>query len=299
MNDAKKTSREPGRIAVAKTWKLFIGGAFPRSESGRSTRVVGPGGDFETNVCLASRKDLRNAVEAAESARSGWQNRTGYNRGQILHRIAEMAECRHREIVDAIIATGSVTRRVAAEEADRSIDRLVSHAGWTDKVEQVLGCRNSVAGPYHNMSIPEPIGVVGVVAPDQPSLLGLVSMIGSAIATGNVVVAVVSESNPLPGLLLGELFATSDVPAGVVNLLSGSRKELLPHLSTHRGLGAVVAAGLTRAQRRALQEGGVDSLTRVHPAMDDHPFDGTDFWTTPRALMPFVETKTIWHPIGG
>ena len=298
MKDPKKTGKDSKRITVAKTWKLFIGGSFPRSESGRATRIEGARGGFETNVCRASRKDLRNAVEAAEASRDGWQARTGYNRGQILHRIAEIAECRHEEITDALVATGTTTRTKAKAETGLAIDRLVSCAGWTDKVEQVLGCRNSVAGPYHNMSIPEPIGVVAVIAPDEPSLLGLVSMVGAALATGNVVVALVSEKNPLPGLLLGELCATSDVPGGVVNLLSGLKRELLPHFGTHRGLTAVVAAGLNRGQRRLLQEGGVDSLTRVHPAMEEHPFEDQEFWTSPRALMPFVETKTIWHPVG-
>ena len=292
-------TKEPKRITVEKTWKLFMGGAFPRSESGRSIEITDERGRFQAHVCRASRKDFRNAVEAAEKAAEGWSARTGYNRGQILHRMAEMAESRREEIIDTLSATGDLTRRAAGLETDQSIDRLICLAGWTDKVEQVLGCRNPVAGPYHNMSIPEPIGVVAVASPDQPSLLGLVSLIGPALATGNVVVALVSEHNPLPGLLLGELCATSDVPGGVINLLSGERKELLPHMATHRGLGAVVGAGLTKRQRTMLKEGGVDSLTRVHPQMDDHPFAGDDFWTSPRVLATFTEVKTMWHPIGG
>jgi len=293
------SSKETSRITVEKTWKLFMGGAFPRSESGRSIEVTDEQGRFKAHVCRASRKDFRNAVEAAAKAASGWSARSGYNRGQILHRMAEMAECRREEIIDTLAATGSLTRRAAGQEADRTIDRLICFAGWTDKVEQVLGCRNPVAGPYHNMSIPEPIGVVSIVAPDDPSLLGLVSLIAPALATGNVVVALVSEANPLPGLLLGELCATSDVPAGVINLLSGRKTELLPHVATHRGLGAVVGSGLSRRQRTLLKEGGVDPLMRVHPAMDSHPFEDDTFWTSPRVLTPFTEVKTMWHPVGG
>ena len=293
------TSKEQNRVTVEKTWKLFMGGAFPRSESGRSIEVTDGSGRFKAHVCRASRKDFRNAVEAAEKAANGWQSRTGYNRGQILHRMAEMAECRRAEIIDALVATGSMTRAAAGRETDLTIDRLICFAGWTDKVEQVLGCRNPVAGPYHNMSIPEPIGVVGVIAPEEPSLLGLISMIAPALATGNVVVALVSEGNPLPGLLMGEVCATSDVPGGVINLLSGERKELIPHIATHRGLGAVVAAGLSKSQKTKLKEGGVDSLVRVDPSMDSHSFEDDEFWTSPRSLMPFIEVKTMWHPVGG
>lgn len=293
------SSKEHNRVTVEKTWKLFMGGAFPRSESGRSLEVTDGEGRFKAHVCRSSRKDFRNAVEAAEKASAGWQGRSGYNRGQILHRMAEMAECRKEEIIDTLMATGDLNRREATLETELTIDRLICFAGWTDKVEQVLGCRNPVAGPYHNMSIPEPIGVVAVVAPKESALLGLISMIAPALATGNVVVALVSEENPLPGLLLGEVCATSDVPAGVINLLSGERAELLPHISTHRGLGAVVAAGLSRSQKTQLKEGGVDSLMRVNPTMDANEFTDEAFWTSPRALMPFIEVKTMWHPVGG
>ena len=295
---SKMSTQDTRRIGVAKTWKLFMGGAFPRTESGRSIELLGESGELVAHICRASRKDLRNAVEMANGAASGWSGRSGYNRGQILHRIAEMMEARKSEFIDALRATGTVTMKDARNETETTIDRMVSLAGWCDKVEQVLGCRNPVAGPYHNMSIPEPLGVVGMLAPADRSLLGLTSMLAPALATGNVVVALTSEKNPIPGLLLGEICATSDVPAGVVNILSGQVKELLPHFATHRAFGAVVAAGLTPAGRRRLQEGAVDALVRVHPMMDDVDIDDDGHWTSPRVLMPFVETKTIWHPVG-
>lgn len=290
--------RKSNRVGVAKTWKLYIGGAFPRSESGRSMEVHDKSGRINAHVCRASRKDLRNAVEKATDACEGWANRTGYNRGQILYRMAEMAEGRKEELVEAIRDCGGGTLQEARRETIASIDRLVSMAGWTDKVEQVLGCRNPVAGPYHNMSIPEPIGVVGIIAPKTPSLLGLISMIAPAIATGNVVVALGSEPHPMATVLFGEICATSDMPGGVINLLTGSVKELLPHFATHRGFGSVAAAGLNASERKELQIGGIDALTRVHPKMDSHAFEDDDFWISPRVLTPFVEIKTMWHPIG-
>ena len=291
-------TRDAKRIGVAKTWKLFMGGAFPRTESGRSIELLAEGGHLVAHICRGSRKDLRNAVEFANGASSGWAKRSGYNRGQILHRIAEMMEARKSEFVDAVRATGTVSLTDARRETETTIDRMVAMAGWCDKVEQVLGCRNPVAGPYHNMSIPEPLGIVGMIAPAAPSLVGLTSMMAPALATGNVVVALASERNPIPGLLLGEICATSDVPAGVVNILSGEVKELLPHIATHRAFGAIVAAGLAASRRRTLQEGAVDALVRVHPTMDAVDFEDERHWTSPKVLMPFVETKTIWHPVG-
>ncbi len=292
------STRDAKRIEVAKTWKLFMGGAFPRTESGRSIELLSETGELVAHICRASRKDVRNAVEMANGASSGWAKRTGYNRGQILHRIAEMMEARKSEFIDALRSTGTMNSKDAGHETDVTIDRMVSMAGWCDKVEQVLGCRNPVAGPYHNMSIPESMGVVGMIAPASCSLLGLTSMLAPALATGNVVVALASETNPIPGLLLGEICATSDVPGGVVNILSGQVKELLPHFATHRAFGGVVAAGLTPARRRILQEGAVDALVRVHPMLDVVAFDDDEHWTSPKVLMPFVETKTIWHPVG-
>lgn len=293
------STQKSNRVEVVKTWKLYMGGAFPRSESGRTLDVRDKSDRLIAHVCRASRKDVRDAVEKATSAAEGWATRSGYNRGQILYRMAEMAEGRREELIQAICATGDYTLAQARNETDSAIDRLVSFAGWTDKVEQVLGCRNPVAGPYHNMSIPEPLGVVGIIASASHPLLGLISMTCAALATGNVVVALGSEANPLPTVLFGEICATSDVPAGAVNLLTGSVKELLPHMSTHRGFRAVAAAGLSPKARKELQVGGIDALTRVHPEMDTSPFDDNDFWHSPRALTPFVEIKTMWHPVGG
>ena len=292
------STRESNRIEVIKTWKLYIGGAFPRSESGRTMDVRDKSDQLVAHVCRASRKDLRDAVEKATAAASGWASRSGYNRGQILYRMAEMAEGRREELVHSICQSGQYTLAQARRETNASIDRLVSIAGWTDKVEQVLGCRNPVAGPYHNMSIPEPMGVVGIIAPRSAPLLGLISMLAPAIATGNTVVALGSETCPLPTVLLGEICATSDVPAGVVNLLTGDLKELLPHIANHRGFRAIAAAGLAAKARKELQIGGIDGLIRIHPSMDTHSFDDDDYWHSPRALTPFVETKTLWHPVG-
>jgi acyl-CoA reductase-like NAD-dependent aldehyde dehydrogenase len=286
------------RIEVVKTWKLYMGGGFPRSESGRSTEVVNASGRTVGHVCRASRKDLRDAIDTARKASEGWARRSGYNRGQILYRMAEMAEGRRDELARAIVDCGGGSTAEARRETDATIDRLVSMAGWTDKVDQVHGCRNQIAGSFHNMSIPEPVGVVGVIAPKKPSLLGLVSLIAPALATGSVVVALGSEPHPIPTVLLGEICATSDVPAGVVNLLTGKTGELLPHFANHRNLDAVMAAGLRASQRKDLQVGAVDALTRTRPALDMRPFDDDEYWTSPAILAPYLEIKTLWHPIG-
>lgn len=295
MSKPTKTTRD--RIEVQKTWKLFIGGAFPRSESGRTTIVLDSKGRELAHVCRASRKDLREAVEKATTASAGWAARSAYNRGQILYRLAEMAEGRADEFINAMMQTG-LTRTEARNETNTSVDRLVSMAGWTDKIEQVLGCRNPVAGPYHNMTIPEPIGVVGVIAPRSPGLLGLVSLIAPAIASGNTVVALGSENAPIPTLLFGELCATSDVPGGVVNLLTGKRSELLSHFSMHRGFNALIGAGLSKKMRTEMTHNAIDSMTRTHLALESYGFDDS-FWTSPAVFAPFIETKTMWHPVGG
>ena len=293
------TSKNNNRIEVVKTWKLYMGGAFPRSESGRSVEVLSTSGRTVGHVCRASRKDLRDAIEIARKASEGWACRSGYNRGQIIYRMAEMAEGRRDELTRAIVDSGGGTTAEARRETDATIDRLVSMAGWTDKIDQVHGCRNQVAGSFHNMSIPEPVGVVGVIAPKKPSLLGLVSLIAPALATGSTVVALGSEPHPIPTVLLGEICATSDVPAGVVNLLTGQTKELLPHFANHRNLDAVVAAGLRAGQRKELQVGAVDALTRTMPSMDTKPFEDEDFWTSPAILASYLEIKALWHPVGG
>jgi acyl-CoA reductase-like NAD-dependent aldehyde dehydrogenase len=271
-------SERPERIAVRKTYKLFIGGAFPRSESGRSYPVIGP--DGIVNAALASRKDLRDSVVAARKAFPGWAGATAYNRGQVLYRVAELLEERRAQF--------------DPDEIDQAIDRWVWYAGWSDKFAQVVGGTNPVSGPYFNFSLPEPSGVIGVLAPQDSGLLGLISVLAPVIATGNTAVVVASEANPLTAILLAEVLATSDVPGGVVNLLTGSSAELAPWLASHRDVNAIDLTGAAPADRRALQISAADNVKRVYaPAVED--------WATDpgiRRLRAFVETKTVWHPIG-
>ncbi len=285
------------RLDVTKTWKLFINGGFPRSESGRSMPVRDAEDATIAHVCRASRKDLRDAVEAARKAQSGWANRSAYNRGQIMYRMAEMLEGKREEFADSIRETTGITTAEARIEVDTSIDRLVCFAGWCDKFQQVLGCANPVASSHYNFTVPSPTGVVAEISPNEPPLLALVSLLAPAMAAGNTVVALGSEKYPLPTAMLGEVLATSDVPAGVVNLLTGKRSELIEHVSQHREVNAINAAGLTAAHRRILQLGSADNLKRVHHAkraMDDW-FD-SDACESPWEIEPFVEMKTIWHP---
>lgn len=299
------------RLEVTKTYKLFIGGAFPRSESGRSIAISDHGGGVAAHISHASRKDLRDAVEAARKAQSGWANATAYNRGQVLYRMAEMLEGKRHEFV-ALIGEGTKVRRHAGAkgkkkademalspewEVEAAIDRLVCFGGWADKYSQVLGCNNPVAGPYYNFTVPEPTGVVGVVAPDEPSLLGLISLIAPVLCSGNTVVALASQVNPLPGAVLGEVCATSDVPAGVINLLTGVREELASHFSSHRDIDALHAAGLTPDQARVLREGAADNVKRVTVREGVNWLDD-QACTSPWWIEPFVEMKTIWHPSG-
>lgn len=303
------------RLEVAKTYKLFIGGAFPRSESGRSIPVTGAGGRILAHIAHASRKDLRDAVEAARKAQPGWAAATAYNRGQILYRMAEMLEGKKAEFAEVLGGAagrgragskaakprGATAERRATQGATReveaAIDRLVCFGGWADKYAQVLGCNNPVAGPFYNFTVPEPTGVVGVVAPDSPALLGLVSLIAPAICAGNTVVALGSEASPLPAAILGEVCATSDVPAGVVNILTGRREELVPHFSSHRDIDAVLAAGVSAEEARALKEGSAGNLKRV-TILEPNDWYDTDECHSPWRIEPLVEMKTIWHPSG-
>src|SRR3954452_24175224 len=229
------------RLSVRKTYKLYIGGAFPRSESGRSYTVDDAKGNFLANASRASRKDVRDAVVAARKAQSGWAGRTPYNRGQILYRVAEMLEGRREQFTEEVRATG-LTKAAARTEVDAAVDRWVWYAGWADKIAQVTGSANPVSGPFFNFSTPEPTGVVGVVAPDSP-LLGLVSVIAPVIVTGNAAVIVASEPAPLPAITLAEVLATSDLPGGVVNLLTGHRSELAPWLASHQDVNALDLTG--------------------------------------------------------
>ena len=284
------------RIGVRKTHKLVIGGAFPRSESGRTYEVATATGDFWSNASKASRKDARNAVIAARTGFSKWSAATAYNRGQVLYRIAEVMEDRRAQFIDEVMAGEGVDEAAARQQVDAAIDRWVWYAGWTDKIAQALGTANPVAGPYFNFSIPEPSGVVACVAPQASSLLGLVSVIAPVIASGNSVVAMASTERPIPAITLAEVMATSDVPAGVVNLLTGDPAEMLPWLASHADVNAVDLTGVTdrdlaiSAEREAA--GTIKRVLRPGPAADWDADPGMD------RLRTFVEIKTVWHPMG-
>jgi acyl-CoA reductase-like NAD-dependent aldehyde dehydrogenase len=263
-----------GRLPVRKTYKLYIGGAFPRSESGRTYEAEGQ------NVALASRKDARDAVSAARAAQPKWAGATPYNRGQVLYRIAEMMESRAAELAE--LSSGR-------DEVDRAIDRWVWYAGFADKLAQVLGSSNPVAGPYFNFTVPEPTGVVAVVAPEEPPLLGLVSRIAPALVGGNAVVAIASEGRPLAAVELAEALATSDVPGGVVNLLTGRRAELAPWLASHMDVNAIDLTGADGLQAD-LERAAADNVKRVVTGSPDSQ--------SLYEISSFLELKTIWHPIG-
>lgn len=314
-------------LDITKTYKLFIDGKFPRSESGRTLVVTSIDGQTLAHVCRASRKDVRDAVTAARKALPGWLNATAYNRGQILYRMAEMIEGKRGEFVELLKsgtpstgpardakkkratgkalarASGSSGLRFSAEDEVRcAIDRLIGYAGWSDKFQQVLGCNNPVAGPYYNFTVPQATGVVGVLAPDEPGLLGLISLIAPALVAGNTVVALGGGGMGAGGggaslatTVLGEVLATSDLPPGVVNLLTGLRDELAPIFASHRDIDAIHAAGVTDDQARILREGAAENVKRVtirsgidwfNDAACEHPW-----W-----IERFVEFKTIWHP---
>jgi acyl-CoA reductase-like NAD-dependent aldehyde dehydrogenase len=283
------------RLAVRKTYKLFIGGAFPRSESGRSYAVTSTGGDFLANAALASRKDVRDAVRAARAAFGKWSTATAYNRGQILYRIAEMLEGRRAQFVEEVAASEGAAD--AGSIVDAAIDRWVWYAGWADKIAQVYGNANPVAGPYFNLSSPEPTGVVGVVAPQDSSLLGLVGALAPVIVTGNTAVVLAAQDRPLPAITLAEVLATSDLPAGVVNLLTGRVTETAPWLASHMDVNGLDLAGVADpALATGLERAAADNLKRVlRPAAD--PVD----WAAdpgPARMISFLETKTVWHPKG-
>jgi acyl-CoA reductase-like NAD-dependent aldehyde dehydrogenase len=286
------------RLNIRKTYKLYINGEFPRSESGRSYAVTGEGGTLLANASRGSRKDLRNAVQAARKAQGGWSGKTAYNRGQILYRIAEVCEARAAELVDELRRAGS-TAAEARREVDAVIDRWVYYAGWSDKYPQVFGSVNPVAGPYYNFTVPEPTGVVGVVAPESPSLLGLVSRIAPAIVGGNVVVALTSESTPLPAITLAECFETSDVPAGVINLLSGVKTELIPWLAAHMDVNAIDTTGVAADAVAKVQQTAAENVKRVvHFDAAKAGWDDARLSQSPYAIFEFQEMKTVWHPMG-
>jgi acyl-CoA reductase-like NAD-dependent aldehyde dehydrogenase len=288
---------ETTRLSVRKTYKLFIGGAFPRSESGRSYPVSDAGGKFLANAALASRKDARDAVVAARAAFNGWSRATAYNRGQILYRVAEMLEGRRDQFVAEVAAAEGVDDVQARRSTEAAIDRWVWYAGWADKLAQVVGSSNPVAGPFFDFSVPEPTGVVAVVAPPHSSLLGLVSVIAPVIVTGNTAVVVASEGRPLPAITLTEVLATSDLPGGVVNLLTGKVAEIAPWLASHADVNALDLTGAPTTLAADLERAAADNLKRVLRADDD----GEPDWSTDPGLTrmtAFLETKTVWHPIG-
>ena len=288
---------EPARLAVRKTYKLYIGGAFPRSESGRVYPVTSSTGDLLAQAAQASRKDVRDAVVAARAAFAGWSGATAYNRGQVIYRIAEMLEGRRDQFAAEVAAAEGIAVGAAAGAVDAAVDRLVWYAGWTDKYAQITGGANPVSGPYINYSVPEPSGVIGVLAPQQSSLLGLVSVVAPVIAMGNTCVVVSSFDRPLPAISLAEALGTSDLPGGVVNLLSGSAAELGPWLASHRDVNGIDITGADAGARADLLRTASDTVKRTYS-----PAGATDEdWAaepTLRRMATFVETKTVWHPLG-
>ncbi|MGP1347084.1 MAG: aldehyde dehydrogenase family protein [Phycisphaerales bacterium] len=294
----------PDRLPIIKTHKLFINAQYPRSESGRAIPVHAPGAKSPAAyVAHASRKDLRAAVEAARAAQPAWAARDAYNRAQILYRMAEMIEGKRAEFRDAIPLTTRPTDNPTGcpltpdDEISAAVDRLVAFAGWADKFAQVLGCQNPVAGPYHNFTIPEPVGLTAIVTPDTPALLALITLLAPAIAVGNTTIAIVSDAHPVPAAILAEACNTADVPPGVINLLTAQRAELIPWIASHRDIDAIIAANMDSATTKALRDGAAENLKRVTVrtiAEDD--------WLSPRAcespacIEPAVEFKTIWHP---
>jgi acyl-CoA reductase-like NAD-dependent aldehyde dehydrogenase len=290
-------TRTPARAEIRKTYKLYIGGRFPRSESGRSYEVTDARGRFWANASQGSRKDARDAVVAARGAFAGWAGATAYNRGQVLYRVAELMEGRRAQFVDEVARGEGLSRAQAERVVSAAIDRWVWYAGWTDKVAQVAGGANPVAGPYFNLSAPEPTGVVAVLAPQDSSLLGLVGVIAPPLVTGNTVVVVSSRERPLPAVTLSEVLATSDVPGGVVNVITGDAAEVAPWLASHSDVNALDLAGAAHLDWPALEAAAAGTLKRVLRPRDG----GTDWSATPAGparILKFTETKTVWHPKG-
>ena len=285
------------RLAVLKTWKLFIKGSFPRSESGRTLPLHNKDGELIAHLSHASRKDLREAIESARGAFPGWSGSTAYLRSQIIYRLAEMLEGRRSELSDALRSTSGVSKKKADTEVSASIDRTVSWAGWCDKFPMVLGSRNPVAGPYHNFSMPEPSGVCVAVQgiAEQHSLLGFMLLVLPPLCTGNAVVAVANTEHPLAALLVAEVAPTADIPPGVLNVITGDAKELAGWIASHRDVDSVHAIA-DEAIAATLRAGAAENLKRVQILSVDEDFMDNDRWTNPRRLAPFVETKTVWHP---
>lgn len=283
------------RVSVAKTYKLYIGGAFPRSESGRSYPVSDSKGGFLANAAQGSRKDARDAVAAARKAFPGWSGATAYNRGQVLYRVAEVLEGRREQFITEVAASEGVPVKKAQSLVDTAIDRWVWYAGWTDKIAAVLGSSNPVAGPYFSFSTPEPTGVVAVLAPQQSSLLGLVSVIAPVIASGNTCVVITSQERPLPAITLSEVLATSDVPGGVVNIITGRTAEIAPWLASHGDVNALDLTGAPESLRADLERSAAGTVKRVLRNKVSEDFTQVPDLSRIRA---YLETKTVWHPMG-
>jgi len=278
------------RLEVKKTYKLYIGGSFPRSESGRTYEIRGKDGAFIANACLASRKDLKDAVVAARSAQASWAGATAYNRGQILYRIAEMMEGRRDQFINEICAADGISPKDAAKEVMAAIDRWVWYAGWSDKLSVLAGSTNPVAGPYYNFTIPEPMGVVGSIAPEEHSLLGLVDAIAPIIVSGNTCIVLASSRAPLSAITFAEVMATSDLSHGVANVLTGQKKELAPWFASHMDINGLDISGVDEPSMISdIKTAGAQNLKRIHS------FNGAQ---NPQRILAFMEAKTIWHPIG-
>jgi acyl-CoA reductase-like NAD-dependent aldehyde dehydrogenase len=299
---AKTATAPAARIPVRKTYKLYVGGEFPRSESGRSYLARAANGAPLANAVRSSKKDLRDAVRKARGAAPGWAAKTAMNRGQVLYRVAELMEGRRAQFAEEVAAAEGLGDAAAQTVVDRAIDRWVWYAGWADKISQLLGTVNPVGASYFNFTIPEATGVVGVVAPESSSLLGLVSRVAPAVVGGNAVVVLASESRPLPAVTLGEVLATSDVPAGVINILTGLRRELVPILATHMDVNALDTWGVPRELRATVEEAAIDNVKRLSraPRGADERFDWLDDARAqrPEWIAAFLEMKTVWHPIG-
>lgn len=298
MSQKKDMAANNERLAVKKTYKLYVGGKFPRSESGRSYEVTDSRGRFLANAAWASRKDARDAVVVARKAFPGWSGATAYNRGQVLYRVAEVMEGRRSQFVDEVAAGEGATRARAEKIVDEAIDRWVWYAGWSDKIAQVVGSSNPVAGPYFDFSVPEPTGVVAVLAPQSSSLLGLVSVVAPVVVSGNTVVVTSSSERPLPAITLGEVVATSDVPGGAINILTGKLSDTAPWLASHMDVNGIDLAGSAGDGEHAkeLELAAAENLKRVVRAPDTEPN-----WTAQPGLeriTAFLETKTVWHPVG-
>ena len=276
------------RIDVKKTYKLFINGAFPRTESGRTYEIKDSKGVFIANPCLASRKDLKDAVVAARAAHSGWNKASAYNKGQILYRIAEMLEGRRSQFVQEIVSVTGITKVKAEREVTGSVDRLVWYAGWSDKLSSLSGALNPVAGPYYNFTVPESMGVIAAIAPESPSLLGLIDAIAPIIVGGNTVIALASTKAPLSAMSFAEVVATSDVPAGVINILTGKKDEIAPWMASHMDIDGFDISGLGAKSHGAVRIAGAENLKRIYS------FNSAD----PSRILAFLEHKTVWHPIG-